>query len=161
MPAKILPAVYRHIWSILCQSSSVDRETNRLSLLNILEEISIKKDKASEGKFFLPLEFEIVSFLERLDDNRKGDIIQEAEMGITDPSGGVLLKRPFELLFRKGFKRLRNRLKMNGLIITTAGIYTFFIRVRGHKGGAFQVIAEIPLAVKISELESPVKEGRP
>lgn len=155
---KIIPS-YRHIWSILCESSSVDRETNRLSLLNILEEIAlkrpdnqkdIKKNKlfSSQEPIGVPLNFQIVSMLERLDDKEKGPFTKEAELEFVDPQGKSLLKKSFELNFLQGFKRLRHIINMNGLYITTVGTYNFYFRIRESKNNPLEEVVKLPLDIK-------------
>ncbi len=150
---------YRHIWSILCQSSSIDRDTNRLSLSNVLEEITLKQlgDQAamkekdtlhSQKPTGIPFDFEIVSVLERLDDKDKGPLTKEAELEFIDPQGNSLLKKNFEMNFLKGFKRLRYRIKMNGLQITINGTYQFSLRMRESKDSSFEEVAKLPLDIK-------------
>lgn len=152
---------YKHIWSVLCQSSSIDRDSNRLSILNTLEEIKIKQiddtgdgdkrvgpQQTSKEPVGVPIEFEIVSMLERLDDKEKGDLTKEAEVELIDPQGGSLLKKGFEMTFRKGSKRLRYRIRMDGLKVTTSGTYNFYLRIKDAKNSPFTEVAELPLDIK-------------
>ncbi len=151
---------YRHIWSILSQSSSIDRDTNRLSLLNVLEEVTLKQPGNQEDKkkkellpsqqpIGIPLNFQIVNLLERLDDKEKGHLIKDAELEFIDPQGKSLLKKNFEMNFLKGFKRLRYIINMNGLNITTAGTYNFHLRIREFKDSPFKEVARLPLDIKL------------
>lgn len=164
MVKKTTPRSFRHLWSVLCRSASVDKESNSLSLFNVLEEITINKAEdlkrgketigAEEQAFIIPIEFVIVTFLERLDDKDQGSMTKEAQVEIVDPSSRSILKREFEINFRQGFKRLRHLFKMNGLKITTAGTYKFYISIRESKEPPFELVAEIPVDVKIGILLS-------
>ena len=152
---------YRHIWSVLCQSSSVDKDTNNLFLFNILEEITLKQPSgegnikeaemlSSKKIIAIPFNFEIVSMLERLDDKEKGPLIKEAELEFTDSYGKSLLRQNFEMNFPKGFRRLRYKINMNGLNIITVGTYHFHFRIRESKNSPFEEVAKLPLDIKFS-----------
>jgi hypothetical protein len=61
-----------HVWSVLCSSSSIDRETRALSLFNLLEFISIaepaeKLREALEAKAGFPVPMELWSWWVRSD----------------------------------------------------------------------------------------------
>ncbi|MFY9462617.1 MAG: hypothetical protein WAP52_00315 [Candidatus Sungiibacteriota bacterium] len=105
----------------------------------------------------MPIEFVIVTSLERLDDKDRGSMTKEAQIEMMDPSFHSLLKREFEITFPQGPKRLRHLLKMNGLKITTAGTYKFCVSTRESKEDIFELVAEIPIDVRIGSF--PLKQG--
>ncbi|GEM_PF-513486 len=164
MVKKTTPRSFKHLWSVLCRVASVDKESNSLSLFNVIEEITINKAEnlEKEGKtigmeekaIIVPIEFVIVTFLERLDDKDQGPLIKEGQIEIVDPSAHSLLKREFEMNFLKGFKRMRYLLKMNGLKVTEVGTYRFYISTRESREDTFEVVAEIPVDVKIDSRPS-------
>lgn len=156
---------YKHIWSILCQSTSIDRDSNRLSILNIIEEVTVQKlnnvgipvDQkrliqagSIKAPSIVPLEFEIMSLFERLDDKDSNILTKKAQLELTDPLNKSLLTQIIEINFPKGFKRLRYRIKINGLPITTAGAYRFIIRIQESEDLRFTQITEIPLDIKFA-----------
>lgn len=169
MVKKTTPRSFRHLWSVLCRFASVDKETNILSLLNVIEEITINKAEnikkeeeiigMAEGTIIVPIEFVIVTFFERLDGKNQESMIKEAQIEIVDPSVRSLLKREFEIDFPQGPKRLRHVLKMDGFKITMAGTYKFYISTRESKEDSFELVAEIPVDVKIGVL--PTKKSIP
>lgn len=165
MVKKTTPRSFRHLWSIPCRFASVDKESNSLSLFNVIEEITVsskvenleQKEGAigTEGAAIIaPLEFAIVTLLERLDDKDRGSMIKNAEIEIVDPSERSLLKREFEINFQQGFKRMRHILKMNGLKITTAGTYKFCISIKESKEELSELVAQIYVDVKMGSFLS-------
>lgn len=58
-----------HVWSVICQSSSIDKQNNSISLFNCIESINIEKNKTS----ILPISFNIVNYW--IIDNPKKRII--------------------------------------------------------------------------------------
>ena len=162
MVKKTTPRSFKHLWSILCRVASVDKESNSLSLFNVIEEITINKAEGPEKEekaidvektaLIVPIEFVIVTYLERLDDKDRGSMTKEAQIEIVDPAMHSLLKREFEITFPQGPKRLRHLLKMNGLKITTGGTYKFYISTRESREDIFESVAEIPIDVKIGHL---------
>ena len=164
MVKKTTPRSFRHIWSVLCRFASIDKESTSLSLLNVIEEITLKKIEGEEnvtedpdaGKkaFVVPIEFAIVTFLERLDGGDWLAMTKEAQIKIVDPSANTLLESGFSINFPQGPKRMRHVLKMNGLKITTAGTYRFYISMRESKEDSFELVAEIPVDVKGNALQN-------
>ena len=58
-----------HVWSVLCEKSVIDSETNNLSLTNILEEIQISlKEKGiiDSSEKTVPINFELVTMWRKI-----------------------------------------------------------------------------------------------
>jgi len=58
----------KHVWSILCEKSILDQETNNVSITNAIEQLNLslkgKPDKLSLKKgIYIPFNLEIVTFL--------------------------------------------------------------------------------------------------
>lgn len=159
MVKKTTPRSFRHIWSVLCRFASIDKESNSLSLFNMIEELTItetdnngKEEKVigTEGKMVVvSLEFAIVTFLERLDGKNQEAMTKEAQIEIVDSSTRSLLKQEFEINFPSGPRRMRHVLKMNGFHVTIAGTYKFYISMRESRDDPFEKVAEIPVDVKM------------
>jgi len=70
-----------HIWSVLCSNSSVDIDTNSLSIFNVVEQLNIQSipkvvslhnnnsspKEAGQESSVIPVTFEIVSLFQRQD----------------------------------------------------------------------------------------------
>ena len=145
----------KHIWTVLCGASSVDKDSNQISLINVIEELTLssipqvsKKEinVNNKGTFGIPVQFEIVVFLQRMD-NPNEDLTVDIEIDSVDPKGKVLKSFPYLLPFQKGFKRIRFRIKMNGLQYNSPGEYHFRIKLKEED--KFIEVASLPLDLKI------------
>ena len=141
----------KHIWSILCQKSSIDVETNLLSLFECVEELSlvINQDKVSKtNKQIVPLQFQIVSFW-TIEDTKEDDIL-EVKISLLDPDKKLLSNFENKFNIKKGILRFRNRINIKGLPITQEGRYIFKISQRTKDEKEYKEIAELPLDIKIT-----------
>ena len=144
-----------HHWTILCGSSSVDQQTNNISLFNLIEQLSlnIKREdweKArSEGKkgFLAQKQFEIITLWEK--GELEDEISAEIEIRLVDPKGNVLHKQPYQLSFAKHVKRHRQRLTWSGIKLTQAGVYIFSINIKYPNSDQFEEVGMVELAVNI------------
>jgi len=138
----------KHIWSILCKRSVIDNETNLVSLFDSLEQLDITVDKnklGAEKKITIPIDFEIVSFW--VDNNTNKDREFEIRINLFDPNNKKLSTLSGRHKMKKGIKRLRNRAKIKGLILTTEGRYLFKVKIK--EGNKYKKVAEIPLDIDI------------
>jgi hypothetical protein len=78
--------------AILCNSSIIDRDSNNVSIFNIIEEINVKPEgifkqniKGKEEEI-IPFPFEFFSVWERFDDINK-DLTTNVKTSITCPNG--------------------------------------------------------------------------
>lgn len=138
----------QHRWSILCTKSSVDVQSNNLSLFNVIEQINIKTELfASKKAGAIPMDLELVTLWEKAVNGQevKGDI----EVELQDPDGKSLGKFPYVVSVPK--KRLRHFMRFNGLPVTDKpGRYTFKIRKREKTGEEFIEVGEVPIEVNIA-----------
>ena len=137
----------KHIWSILCEDSSVDQETNKLSIRNVLESIQIKVQGILPEKSAIPIPFEIVSFFTRADSNTEEEIqlktkLVNAEMDQLGKDFAANIKFPAKS------NRLRARSRIQGLPIKGEGKYAFIISFKISKEKEFKTVAELPLEIK-------------
>jgi len=140
----------KNIWSVVCEKSIIDRDTNSITLFNSLEELNINysgEEKLEKTKIKnIPVPFEIASlwFDEDIEKDRKFEIRLE----IFDPNNKITNKSAQECVIEKGKKRLRIIAKLNGLGITDSGLYKIIIKYK--YGQTIKVASEIPLDVKIN-----------
>ncbi len=139
----------KHIWSVICEKSAIDFETNLLSMFNCIEEINtiIDKTKLVENeKLFIPVNFQIISFW--LIENFNQDNSIEVKGELIDPQGKTLNEFRNTLRAKKGVKHLRNRTNIQGLPVTETGRYYF--RISQKKDNKFVSVTELPLDVNLS-----------
>jgi len=145
----------KHIWSVLCRESSIDKDSNVLSLHGVFEQLGIHKEQVERAKeqkkedtVTLPINLELVNMWER-EGPEKTTI--EAKIVALDPHGTKLFEKEYPVTIEQGKRRTRFRMKMNGLKITCAGTYLFKVAMRENKGGAFRTVAALPLEVRFTE----------
>ncbi len=142
-------------WGIACGSASIDQENNSLSLFNVIEEITIDKkgiqdnqnDNKESGSFTIQLPIEIILMLAK---NRLGQTaVAELRIDFLDPEGKSLQNMQMGIEIKKEHKRLRFRVKMNGIKISSSGDYVFRISTKETHEETFGSIGEIPLEIRI------------
>jgi len=142
----------KHVWSILCQNSIIDSDTNSLSLYNCLAQLVIDIDKntvtSNETGFNIPVQYDLVSFW--IDEEIAKERGFFVEIDLVDPSNKKLGTTTNNYTLIKGTRRLRSRIKTQGISITTEGRYWFKVKMKEKKNEKFKQVAELPLDVKIN-----------
>lgn len=138
----------QHHWSMLCQSSVIDIDSNLLSLYNCLEELNVNTPLKPGVPINLPISFEVVSFLS--DAQSKGERKLHLKAEMIDPKGKKINEFGGELFFKDGSKRLRSRLKIQGLALSEPGTYIMHLTFKGLNDLDFKAECDLPLDVNIS-----------
>ncbi len=142
----------KHAWSVLCRKSVINRDTNSISLHDCLEQIKIdifspKGETKKSGKILAPLNFEIVSFWAKEKDFDKS-VSFEIKIELHDPENKKLGTFSQEFIIPEDKKRLRTRINLKGLSLTSNGRY--FIKIISKKNKKESQEAELPLDVMIN-----------
>ena len=134
-------------WGIVCGSSSIDQETNNISLYTVLERFALKKGKEEppKGNHKIPLVHEYIVLLQRTEPTDKKETFPLTFI-VRDPKGVILSEAPVPGVFESGKKRLRIRIKNNAFIISVPGEYRFETYVEGKE----EPITSTPLEVVIN-----------
>lgn len=140
----------KHIWSVLCQKSSIDSETNLLSLFSCVEQVEIAADKIpdKQEKIVLPVQFELIGFWTI--DHPEQDNSLEFKVVILDPTGKELHAYTMNYQIKKGNIRFRNRVKFPNMPISGEGRYLFQISQKKAGSKKYEIESELPVDVKIS-----------
>jgi hypothetical protein len=141
----------KHIWSILCQNSSVDDRTKLLSIFNCVEELSLvfKKDKMpKDNNLVIPISFQLINFW--IADNKEKRNTLEIKLEILDPLKELLgtFNKAFEIADKA--PRFRSIISINGIKVTKEGRYTLRVLQKEDSGDKFKTVAELPLDIKIN-----------
>ncbi|PKM91494.1 hypothetical protein CVU82_02765 [Candidatus Falkowbacteria bacterium HGW-Falkowbacteria-1] len=140
----------KHVWSIICQQSSIDSEKNLLSLFTCIEEMSvlIDKDKVSDGKkIIIPAEFQLVSFWTIEDSSKENNLELKGEL--VDPDNQILSSFSNSFVVKSGVSRFRNRTNIQGFPVTREGRYHLNVSQKVN-GGSYELVAELPVDIKIN-----------
>lgn len=153
---KTLSRKYKIEWALLCNHSVIDRDSNTISIHNVMEEITLRPtpkevEKISSSglaqKSGLALAFEFVSSLKRETDIGKKETVQ-AKLVVLDPSGKRLTSIPWGITFNPKIRRMRSRIKFNVLPFHGLGDYIFLQYLKPQVKGEFIEVARVELTVK-------------
>lgn len=143
----------KHIWSVICKESVINQDDNVISLIGVIEELTLslvpKKedlDKLPE-KINVPLSYEIVSYWMR--ESLRAQQI-DIKVTITSPDGEILLNNEHGAIFPDNTKRLRSRLKIQGFVIKKTGEYTLKVYLK-NKTGSYDQVSQLPIQVKLNK----------
>ena len=150
----------KHIWSVLCRESVIDQDDNNISIHGVLEQLSINLTSVNNaGKLLeelgIPMNYEIVSMWQRTKEieSIKGDV----EYILLDPDNKELLKNTQSMEIPETSRRFRSRMRITGLPLSKEGDYTFQVKVKEEGVVTFNLVAELPLEVKINLEKTPTK----
>lgn len=155
-------AKFQHVWTVLCTQSITDQEANTITLVNVIDQITIDIEKLEQqkaennGNLNIPVNLELVSFFNRLDDWKSGEFTSEIEFDLLGPDQKILHSGKFPIHFPKGYKRIRFRAKINAIKLTTSGEY--MIVFKSKMGRNIKEITRIPLEVMIRDKDESKTE---
>lgn len=144
------------LWSMICNSTSTDQQTNTISLFGVIEEITITPPNEATPKeafksgILAKLPFEIVVLFSRDGDNAEEELNSEFWLSLVDPFGKSIMENSFPAKIEKDKKRLRMNIRMDGIKITMEGNYAFRIYTK-NEGTKEEELASIPFDVKINK----------
>lgn len=144
------------VWAILCSGSSVDIDSNNLSIFGIIEELGfvLKKEipriKLKNGieVIRVPIPLNLVT-LYRREGDLKEDVLCESRLILVDPSGKVVQRGITEFTMKGGKKRMRLRSPLNQLALTKSGEYTIRLWLKTKEQKSFKNLANISVEVAV------------
>ena len=150
----------KHIWTVLCRESVIDKESNNISLINVLEQISISTRTPSEQQPTgqarggpIPISFEIVSLWIRAEEAQPA--LGHCRVTILSPSGPLEEAHHIPVDLRK-YQRMRTRQRLGGLPVSEAGQYLFRVEYRDDGETDWREVGAIPVSIIIES--APEKE---
>jgi hypothetical protein len=146
----------KHIWSVLCRTSSIDRETNLLSLFEVVEGIDVfpQESEISKIKGF-PFHMTVVSMWWR-SDLAIGELGYEC-LELIAPNGDrvTALESPELEIDLQTAKRSRIRFNINGFPYVGDGIYTFVVKYREADEQEWRQVDTVPIEINVKPLNEP------
>lgn len=131
----------KHIWSVLCESSSIDSETNKVSLFNAFESLTIYGDP--EQIKGIPINFEILTLWERMEEETCEGVMRVI---LFDAKGDASPDFECNINLRESHFH-RTRMAVKGLPLSGPGRYV--CQVAYQIGEAdWQIAAELPIIIR-------------
>jgi len=138
----------RHIWTVVCKHAVIDKDTNLISLLDVLEEITIFDKPKPGGLVNFPIEFMSLWIRDDLSKPCKGIY----RMRYIKPSGENISIGPEIGVDLSEFERSRNKLSFQGVRVDQGGEINFIIEVKTEDLNWLE-IAKIPIKFNFIERE--------
>ncbi len=142
------------IWAVACQASSLDKDTNNVSLFNVIEEIAVSAEPPTEAAgtdttAVARGDFELVVLWARSDEeaSEKGT----GRVRILDPDGKALGGADSDVDLST-FLRLRSRNRFMVFPVTKLGMYDFVVEYKTADED-WTIMFNVPVRVKVTENE--------
>ena len=134
-----------HLWSILCQNCLVDKITNTISLIEVVEDLSVGGQLPATGVGVIPIRCSLVSSWERrpADQATRGT----AKFRAVRPTGESDVEQEYSIDLSSS-ARSRTIAKINGITFRELGMHIFEIYMKDEGGTEWTKVAAIPINIK-------------
>ncbi len=148
-----------HVWSVLCTRSVVDRDSNMISLLDGIEEVTATVPPAFENNpVAIPFVYEIVSLWSRSDPALP--VRARGRIRLLDQAGAQIgVSHDFDIDLTR-HERLRTQAKSAGLPAHGSGRYWFVVELQLEERPEWQQVARLPLTLRI-QFQAPAQIETP
>lgn len=152
----------KHVWTLVCEQALVDRFTNNITIVNVVEQLSIGVERigeAPEGEVLptIPYNFTVVSLWHRSDNSVEEE--QTVRVRIVSPSGKLVAPEQELQVELKGERlRARHLATYRGVPIGENGDYKVQAQSL-QKPGRWKTEDTVVIPVQISVTK--VAEGAP
>ena len=149
-----------HVWTVLCADSSIDSETNNVSLFHILEQLVVFcSEDPSPEEMVIPVPFEVFSLWVRKDPEKP--VHGKGRVFYCFPNDSCSKPAEFDIDLDKTVL-LRTRVRSQGIKVRKPGMYTFYIELQNEGETEWTRVATLPLLIEfkdpLSEKQQPSDE---
>jgi hypothetical protein len=146
-----------HVWSILCASSIIDRETQAVSLLNIVEVLTITEPaamlkQALETKAAFQVQMELWSQWVRSDYATPETAMMRCSLVAPDEH---FPPQPFPVSLEET-TTAHTKLRVSLFPFRGAGVYVWIVEKRVGDLNNWEVVAQVPFEMTVNLEESPI-----
>ena len=134
----------RHLWSVLCTSSAIDRDTNKLSLFEVAEQMTLLEPFSEPG--LLPVNLHLVTLWSR--ENIELPEKATVRVRLITPAGDYAGNANEYQVDLTTFHRLRQRLVFRMFPLQAIGVHEFQIEVRDD-ADQWREVAKVPLEINV------------
>jgi len=131
-----------HIWTVLCTRAVIDKDSNNVSLHNVIEQLTIQEEVEPRTMVACPME--AVTLWERADPEVSGKA--RARVRVSAPSGVSLgdVEYVIDLI---DYQRFRGRVGFPGILVVEPGRYTVRVDLLEEGDDDWREVAAVPLTV--------------
>lgn len=145
-----------HLWSVLCSKSVIDKDSQQVSLFDVIETIAVKLAEPPPHPpqtGVVPFHTELVTLWRRSDPDLAETATCRCE--IVTPAGKSIASSTMQMDFSK--TRFRTTFKADALPIEGSGTYLFNVAVQ-TSADKWQTVASLPLEVTVTLAENEEKK---
>ncbi len=145
----------KHIWSVLCNKGIIDKKSNNISLIEIIEEVKfVTEIKGVSGENInligqMPVDWVTLWVRSNIEEPEKGSV----KDFIVTPSGKTNVNKEYEIDLQN-FKRNRAIRRIMLPPINESGIYLFLTQLKDEQRQRWNTVAEIPLDITLGRVET-------
>ena len=145
-----------HTWTVVCSKAFIDRDTNALALIDVVEELTVAGATPEHVPVLVPFPCAIVSYWRREDSSRPCD--GNLRMQVLGPRGTVLGEATgrIDLHLHTGYRTI---IRMDAFPIEAEGVHE--VRVAHNEGGPWQEDLTYPIRVRFGTAPTTAREGTP
>jgi hypothetical protein len=147
----------QHAWTVLCRSSAVDRDSNTVSLFEVMEQLVVSE---TQRKDYVPISsFQTVSLWYRGEEEIPESGFGRLELLAPDGESRQLTQYPVDLTHHT---RLRHRANLIGLPFPSNGAGRYWLQVsrRSAEAQEWEVVSRLPLQVEIVAAPTKAAENQ-
>lgn len=150
----------KHQWTIVCQQAIVDRFSNNLTIIGVVEQVNIELQKLKEATDarkhpVVPTSFSLVSMWHRSDPAKEER--SSSRLSIKNPKGKILFATQEQEIDLTGDKlRARNIFNFRGFPLEDSGSYHVYVQT-SLASGKWKTVATIEIPVRINIVEASGK----
>lgn len=142
-----------NIWALLSRRSVIDKESNNISIYDVLEQleigVKITKQEETPQEIKIPIEYEVVCLWKR--ESKENKLTADLIIEIINPKGKTIKEIPQTIEVPAGMRRLRSVMRIMGFVASIPGDYLYRIKVKEEGQKEFRTAAEIPLEVHLKK----------
>lgn len=136
----------RHIWSVLCSKASIDRETNNVSLFEVLESVQFGTNAPVQFPVNLAFAGTVVTLWVRQEPNTP--VTGQMRTRLLSPGGEELSSLVLAINLQNA-NRTRTLISLNGIRIAGNGTHQFEISWRVRDDDEWSPVALLPLDITV------------
>lgn len=138
----------KHIWSVLCYKGCIDKFTEQISLLDVVEVLAVPSESSPTElmETGLDVSLQLVSLWTR----SKIEIpeVVHTRLSLQMPDGSIAERDEMEVDLRE-CRRIRTFFKMAALPFRGIGLHMLIVEQRGEVEDCWRPVASIPLEIEI------------
>ena len=145
----------KHIWTVICRKSTVDQESNNISLIEVVEQVTISgKQKSDSTEILVPMDFEIISLWSR--DCDGVSVRGTAKIILINPNNEEITIKEIDIDLTV-YKRLRTRIKFATFGVKYPGRHEFKVFLKNNS--EWNEVANIPVQIDV-EPQKEINAGQ-